>query len=152
MALIEDRRTHETDDGGQALIPEARELQRRRRWRRGSGGLLAAALLAGGCIVLANGGGGGGSHASVASVGVHGALPAGIAARAADPAGGPPWGIRIVHTTGYTCVQLGGSAAASSGCSAATAWPVTTDASTQWDPVRPTKRGALPMTAAVTPT
>ena len=107
MALIEDRRTHETDDGGQALIPEARELQRRRRWRRGGGGLLAAALLAGGGIVLANGGGGGGSHASVASVGVHGPLPAGIAARAADPAGGPPWGIRVVHTTGYTCVQLG---------------------------------------------
>ena len=107
MALIEDPRTQEGRDDVEALIPEARELQRRRWRRRGAAGLLAAALLAGGAFALINGGGGGGLHASAASVGVHGPLPAGIAARAADPVGGLPWGIRVVHSTGYTCVQLG---------------------------------------------
>jgi hypothetical protein len=107
MALTEDSRADDARNDVEALIPEARELHRRRRRRRGAAGLLAAALLAGGGFVLINGGGGGGSHASVASVGVHGPLPAGIAARAADPAGSLPWGIRVVHTAGYTCVQLG---------------------------------------------
>lgn len=107
MALIDDPRTDDARDDVEALIPEARELQRRRWRRRGATALLAAALLAGGCFALINGGGAGGAHASPASVGVHGPLPAGIAARAADPAGGLAWGIRIVRTTGYTCVQLG---------------------------------------------
>jgi hypothetical protein len=96
MALTEDSRADDARNDVEALIPEARELHRRRRRRRGAAGLLAAALLAGGGFVLINGGGGGGSHASVASVGVHGPLPAGIAARAADPAGSLPWGIRVV--------------------------------------------------------
>jgi hypothetical protein len=103
MALIEELRNDEASEGVEALIPEARELQRTRRRRRGAAGLLAAALLAG-VVALINGGGGGGPPASV---GVHGPLPGGIAARAADPAGGLPWGIRIVRTAGYTCVQLG---------------------------------------------
>ena len=107
MALTEDPRTGDAGDGAEALVPEARELQRR-RWRcRGAAGLLAAALLAGGGFALFNGGGGGGPHASLVSVGVQGPLPAGIAARAADPAGGAAWGSRLVHTKGYTCVQLG---------------------------------------------
>lgn len=106
MALIEDQLTGETGEGVEALIPEARELQRRRRRRRGAAALLAAALLAAGGFALF-GGGGGNPGASPASVGVHGPMPAGIAARAADPAGGLGWGIRIVHSGAYTCVQLG---------------------------------------------
>jgi hypothetical protein len=31
-----------------------------------------------------------------------------LAARVADPGGGPPWGVRIVHTTrGFVCLQIG---------------------------------------------
>jgi hypothetical protein len=106
MALTDDPRTDDADHDVEALIPEARELQRRRRRRRGVAAVLAAALLAGGLAVI-SGGGGNGSPASLASVGVNGALPAGVAARAADPAGGLAWGTRVVHTRGYTCVQLG---------------------------------------------
>jgi hypothetical protein len=106
MALTDDPRTDETDHNVESLIREARELQRRRRRRRSAAAVLAAALLAGG-VALISGGGGNGSPASLASVGVHGPLPAGVAARAADPAGGRAWGTRIVHSSGYTCVQLG---------------------------------------------
>lgn len=106
MALTDDPRTGDAAQDVEALIPEARELQRRRRRRRGAAGALAAALLAGG-VALISGGGGGGSQASLASVGVHGPLPAEVAARAVDPAGGLAWGTRVVHTSGYTCVQLG---------------------------------------------
>jgi hypothetical protein len=103
MALTDDPRTDNVDQDVEALIPEARELQRRRRWRRGIVAVLAAALLAGGVALISGGGGNG----SLASVGVSGPLSAGVAARAADPAGGLAWGTRVVHTSGYTCVQLG---------------------------------------------
>ena len=106
MALTDDPRTDGIDREVEALIREARELQRRRRRRRFAAAVLAAALLAGG-VGLIGGGGGNGSPGSLASVGVHGPLPAGVAARAADPAGGLAWGTRVVHTHGYTCVQLG---------------------------------------------
>jgi hypothetical protein len=105
MALTDDPRTDQADQDVEALIPEARELQRKRRRRRGAVAALAAALLAGGVALI--GGGGVGSPASLVSVGVHGPLPAGVAARAADPAGGLTWGTRVVHSSGYTCVQLG---------------------------------------------
>ncbi len=85
----------------EALIPEARELHRRRLRRRWGAALLGVLLLAGGGIVLFGGGG------SSAVPSVAGALPAGIVARAGDPAGGLPWGLRVVRTGGWTCVQLG---------------------------------------------
>ena len=85
----------------EALIPEAREVTRRRRRRRFAGVFGVLAVLAGGGFVLFGGGGGG-------ALGVaHPGAPAGIVARAQDPAGGRGWGMRIVRTSGWTCVQLG---------------------------------------------
>jgi hypothetical protein len=107
MAITDPPRTDDPRREVDALIPEARELQRRRWRRRGAIALLSAALIGGGAYALIGGGGGSGADASLAAVALHGPLPAGIAARAADPAGGLAWGIRLVHTTGYTCVQLG---------------------------------------------
>lgn len=99
MAVYE--RDPELADPGrrEALIREARERQRRRR-RRGMAALVAALILAGAGFAAFGGGSGGASG--------QGPLPPGIAARAADPAGGLPWGIRVVDDpTGRTCVQLG---------------------------------------------
>jgi hypothetical protein len=48
---------------------------------------------------------GGGGEFSVPSV--HGPIPPGIAARFGDPGGGLPWGMRIVRTPGWTCIQIG---------------------------------------------
>jgi hypothetical protein len=107
MAITDPPRTDEPRRDIDALIPEARELQRRRWRRRGVLALLVAALVGGGAYALIGGGGGGRADASLASVALHGPLPAGIAARAADPTDGLAWGIRVVHTSGYTCVQLG---------------------------------------------
>jgi hypothetical protein len=87
------------------VIEDARARQRRHR--RIGAAVLVAAVVAVGAILGFTGGAGGGTHVPPAFVALHGPLPAGIAARAADPAGGLAWGIRIVHTTGYTCVQLG---------------------------------------------
>jgi hypothetical protein len=100
MALVEDTATDGTPASPEALIPEAREIQRRRR-RRAGAVLLGLLILAGGGVVLFGGGGG------PAVPTVHGPLPAGIAARAADPAGGLAWGLRVVRASGWTCVQLG---------------------------------------------
>lgn len=93
----------------EALIEEAREAQRR-RYRRWGGGLLSLFVLAGGMLLLF----GGGSSPAVPSdpsgpapAVIHGPLPPGIVARAADPAGGLPWGTRLVRTRGWTCVQVG---------------------------------------------
>ncbi len=100
MALLDNK----PRDGGEvspdALIPEARELQRRRMRRTGAA-LLGALILAGGVFALFGGGGTPGVPT------LHGPLPAGIAARTADPTGRLAWGLRVVHTTGWTCVQVG---------------------------------------------
>jgi hypothetical protein len=85
----------------EALIPEAREVTRRRRRRRFAATLAVLAILAGGGFVLFGGGGSGPLAVT------HPHLPAGIAAQAHDPAGGPAWGIRMVHTAHWTCLQLG---------------------------------------------
>jgi hypothetical protein len=85
----------------EALIPEAREVTRRRRRRRVAASLAAAAIVAGGGFVLF-GGGGGGPFAVT-----HPNSSAGIVARTKDPAGGRGWGMRIVRTNGWTCMQLG---------------------------------------------
>lgn len=101
MALVEHKPTDPTRESPEALIREARELQYRRRRRRAAAGVVGLLVLAGGGIAFF---GGGGTSAAPA---VDGSPPAGIAARAADPAGGLAWGIRIVRATGWTCVQLG---------------------------------------------
>jgi hypothetical protein len=102
MALVEDTATDGTPPSPEALIPEAWEHRRRRRRRQWGAVLLGLVILAGGGMVLFGGGGGG---SVVPTVG--GPLPVGIVARATDPAGGLPWGIRIVRTSGWTCLQLG---------------------------------------------
>src|ERR1700674_2781782 len=101
MAVLEDKRTDPALAAPEALIREARELQRRRRRRRGAAALVGLMVLSGGGIVLVGGGG------APAAPGVAGALPAGIAARAADPDGGLAWAVRVVRASGWTCVQLG---------------------------------------------
>ncbi len=101
MAIVEDTRPREARNDPEALIREARELHRRRWRRRAVAGLVGVLLLAAGGIATFGGGG------SPAGVALHGPLPAGLAARAADPMGGLPWGIRVVRTHGWTCVQLG---------------------------------------------
>ena len=101
MALLQDSPTR-LPRSPEALIPEARELQRRRRRRRWGATLVGLVILGGGWVLLSGGGGG---NAGVPTT--HGPLPAGIVARAADPAGGLPWAIRFVRTTGWTCLQLG---------------------------------------------
>ena len=75
MALVEHERT---DEGGspEALIREARELQRRRRRRRAAAAVVGLLALGGG-IVLAGGSGG-----APVGPGLVGPLPPGIAARA----------------------------------------------------------------------
>ncbi len=74
------------------------------------GAALAAGLLATALIAISGPGG----HAPPASPG--GSAPAAVkvtsvqllALRAADPQGGPPWGLRVVRTArGWTCVQVG---------------------------------------------
>ncbi|MGO9976679.1 MAG: hypothetical protein ACLP01_28510 [Solirubrobacteraceae bacterium] len=101
MALVHDTPPAGRPASPEALIPEARELQRRRVRRRWGAALLGALILAGGGIVVFGAGG------SPALPSVRGPLPAGIVARAGDPAGGLPWGLRVVRTSGWTCVQLG---------------------------------------------
>ena len=101
MALVDDNPTDRTAVSPEALIPEAREIHRRRRRRRGVAALIGLLILAGGGAVLFGRGG------SPSVPAVHGPLPTGIVARAADPAGGLAWGIRVVRTSGWTCVQLG---------------------------------------------
>jgi hypothetical protein len=101
MALVEDTATDGTPASPEALIPEARDLQRRRQRKRWGAALIGLLILAGGGIVLF----GGGDGPAVPTV--HGPLPTGIVARAADPAGGLSWGIRVVRTSGWTCLQLG---------------------------------------------
>lgn len=101
MALVDDTRTERSGADPEALIREARELQRRRVRRRAIGALLGVLLLGAGGIAVFGGG------SAPAGVVLHGPLPAGIAARAADPSGGLPWGIRVVRRGGWTCVQLG---------------------------------------------
>jgi hypothetical protein len=106
MTLL-DHRERATDPDPDALIEEAREVTRRRRRRWASalavavGALIAAGLLAFG------GGGDPPTFHGKAPVALHGPLPAGITARVADPGGGLPWGIRLVRTGGYSCLQLG---------------------------------------------
>ncbi|HEY3946511.1 MAG TPA: hypothetical protein VGL78_14890 [Solirubrobacteraceae bacterium] len=100
MALVESERTDEAGSP-EALIREARELQRRRRRRRAAVALVGLLALGGGIVLVAGGGG------PSAGRGLVGALPAGIAARAGDPAGGLAWGIRVVRASGWTCLQLG---------------------------------------------
>jgi hypothetical protein len=101
VALVDDRPSESTQPDPEALIPEARELHRRRLRRRAIAVLVGVPLLGAGGIALFGGGGGS------AAEGLSGPLPAGITARVADPAGGMPWGIRVVRTRGWTCVQLG---------------------------------------------
>jgi len=101
VTLVGDRPSDSTRPEPEALIPEARELHRRRLRRRAVAAFCAILLIGAGGIALFGGGGGS------AAEGVGGPLPAGIAARAADPAGGLPWGIRVVHAKRWTCVQLG---------------------------------------------
>jgi hypothetical protein len=101
VALVEDHRTDGTRADPEALIPEARELQRRRLRLRATAGLIGLLLLGAGGIAVFGGGG------SLAGLDAGGPLPVGIAARAAGPDGGLPWGIRVVRTSGWTCVQLG---------------------------------------------
>lgn len=94
-------RTESEPGSPEALIREARELRRRRRRRTGAAILIGLATLGGGGIALVGGGG------APPAPALSGPLPSGIAARAADPAGGLAWGLRVVHATGWTCVQLG---------------------------------------------
>lgn len=84
----------------EALIPEAREVTRRRRRRSFAAIVAVLVILAGGGFGLFGGGGG-----SSAITHLH--VPATIVARAPDPAGGRGWGMRIVRTSGWTCVQVG---------------------------------------------
>jgi hypothetical protein len=101
MAVIDREREASERVEREALIREARERQRRRR-RRGAMAIVGLLVLAGGGVAAFGGGG------SPAGLTLHGPLPAGIAARAADPGGGLPWGIRVVRGNGgVTCVQLG---------------------------------------------
>ena len=101
MAIVDRDREASVADELNALIKEARERQRRRR-RRVMIASLALLTLGG---VIAAGFGPGGPRGGQA---VRRPQPAGIAARVADPSGGPPWGIRIVRGGGgLTCVQLG---------------------------------------------
>ncbi len=101
MALVDDTPAERTAASPEALIPEAREIHRRRQRRRWGAALIGLLILGGGGAVLFGGGG----KPSVPCV--QGPLPAGVVARAADPAGGLAWGIRVVRTSGWTCVQLG---------------------------------------------
>src|SRR5581483_1869980 len=101
VAIVDDHRPDGAGADPEALFPEARELQRTRLRRRAGAALVALLLAAAGGIVLF---GGGGAHAGLD---LNGPLPAGIAARVPDPDGGLPWGIRVVHSTDWTCVQLG---------------------------------------------
>lgn len=95
------------DDQPDALIEEAKEVTRRRRRRWGA--TLTAFIIALGIagFLLFSGGGDPPAAHGKAPVALHGPLPASITARAADPSGGLPWGIRLVRTDGYTCLQLG---------------------------------------------
>ena len=106
MALIEDPRTDDARDDVKALIPEARELQPR---RGGAGARLPVRGRA--------------SRRRLLRVDQRGwswrsARVVGVSRRSRAAAGGdrgpcgrpgrrPSVGIRIVRTTGYTCVQLG---------------------------------------------
>jgi len=91
-----------------ALIEEAKELHRRRLRRRRVSvlSLLALMLAAGGFVAFGGGGDPPVSHGPAPFV-LHGPLPGGITARAPDPSGGLPWGIRLVRRDGYSCLQLG---------------------------------------------
>jgi hypothetical protein len=96
MVVLDDTARESTPE---ALIREARERQRRRR--RAVTLVVGALLLALGLFALLGGSGG------AAGSSVNRPLPVGIAARAADPAGGPLWGVRLVRARGWTCLQLG---------------------------------------------
>jgi hypothetical protein len=96
MVLLDDTARESTPE---ALIREARERQRRRR--RAVTLVAGALLLAAGLFALLGGSGG------AAGSSVNRPSPVGIAARAADPAGGPLWGVRLVRARGRTCLQLG---------------------------------------------
>ena len=85
MVLLADTARESTPE---ALIREARERQRR---RRAVTLVVGALLLAAGLFALLGGSGG------AAGSSVNGPLPVGIAARAADPAGGRLWGVRLVR-------------------------------------------------------
>ena len=110
--------------GGMTFLPQLRDelvavaparSTRRRAVRAGVFALIAAPLLTAGAL------------AASGVIGIGSPVPAGpapdphrgggapiaastrlLALRVADPAGGPPWGLRLVHTTrGLTCLQTG---------------------------------------------
>jgi hypothetical protein len=99
VAVSDPQRDNGTAPEPEALIPEARDVQRRRLRKRWAATALVAVLLAGGGFILF-----GGSSSPAAPT--HIRLPHGIAAKASDPAGGSAWGTRIVRGDGWTCVQL----------------------------------------------
>src|SRR6202020_2402616 len=102
MSALKER-THSEPE---VLIEEARRRQRRRRaWLGGLAGVLAALMA--GWVLLLGGGGDPPAPTGHAPAAIHGSLPSGIIARAADPSGGLPWGTRLVRTRGYSCVQVG---------------------------------------------
>ena len=101
MAVIEREQRESAQVWLDALIKEARERQRRRR-RRAAIACLAVLVLGCGIAAAFGGSGPGGGEAAQSP------HPGAIAARVADPAGGPGWGIRIVRSDGdRICVQLG---------------------------------------------
>jgi hypothetical protein len=106
VALLENESRDTGEQTPDALIEEAREVQRR-RYRRWGGGLLFLLVLAGGLLLLFGGGSSPAVPSGSAPAVIHSPLPSGIAARAADPSGGLPWGTRLVRTRGWTCVQVG---------------------------------------------
>lgn len=108
----------ELGDALQAAIsaePAARPAPRRRRWRLPILGvfaplvLTAAALAASGILFGSPYNAPWAKRAAHADVGVpiRGSVRL-LSLRVADPAGGPPWGMRVLRTTrGYECVQVG---------------------------------------------